>query len=92
MFLEYLICRGIECCYSLLQAVGIDQLDVLHQLSYLHFPLHSCVKTECLYYVVSTAFPFVKGTCRFPPPKVFTFQCQEGDVTKPVLFWTYRFV
>lgn len=54
----------------------IDQLDVQHQLSYLHFPLHSLVETECLNYVVSTAFLFVEGTCRFPL-RMFTFRVRK---------------
>lgn len=48
-----------------------DHLGVLHQLRYLHFLLHSHIKTECLNYVVSTASPFVQGNMQICPPKCF---------------------
>lgn len=71
--LEHVICRGMEPCCSPLQAIDIDHLAVLHQLRYLHFPLPSHIRTECLNYVVSTAFPFVQGNMQICPPKCLLF-------------------
>lgn len=61
MFLEYIICRRIEPWYSPLLAIDIGQLDILQQLTYLHFFLNSHIKTECSIYVVGRAFHFAQG-------------------------------
>lgn len=74
-FLEYLISRRIEPCYSL-QAIDIDQLGVLHQLPCLHFSLDSHIKTGMFKLRCQWGFSLCSRKHANSAPKMFAFQWQ----------------